>query len=347
MSEIVKYHNDFNKIQLPSFTEQEQNLLFLIFARIKEKGIDNEINLYANDFKINEKLSNSREYLTENINSLKYKFFKANFKQIIETKTEVIHRYINLFETMEIHYVKRNPDDGYDESTLFNRITLKINPDFSYLVNQLTTNFTAFELEEFIALSGKYTKTLYRLLKQYRTTGTARFKWEEFCRIMNIPQNLAMRDIDKGILKPALKELTKKRNLFEQIRMPFVNLTYEKEKTAGRGRGGKVSGIVFTFKSESVLMQKLRKEELKIATDEQKCLNTLENMCGARIKFKYKNQILQIVAWDYQNLRVSLSVFKENDYSDFIAEGQIEFKKDNHKDFYQLINDFASSDILN
>ncbi|MGQ2889229.1 RepB family plasmid replication initiator protein (plasmid) [Campylobacter coli] len=42
MSEIVKYHNDFNKIQLPSFTEQEQNLLFLIFARIKEKGIDNE-----------------------------------------------------------------------------------------------------------------------------------------------------------------------------------------------------------------------------------------------------------------------------------------------------------------
>ncbi|MEE6566598.1 hypothetical protein VWM73_12535, partial [Campylobacter coli] len=42
----------------------------VIFARIKEKGIDNVINLYANDFKINEKLSNSREYLTENINSL-------------------------------------------------------------------------------------------------------------------------------------------------------------------------------------------------------------------------------------------------------------------------------------
>ncbi|MEE6591728.1 hypothetical protein VWN77_10980, partial [Campylobacter coli] len=42
----------------------------------------------------------------ENINSLKYKFFKANFKQIIETKTEVIHKYVNLFETMEIHYVK-------------------------------------------------------------------------------------------------------------------------------------------------------------------------------------------------------------------------------------------------
>lgn len=33
---IVKYDNDSNKIQLPSFTEQEQNLLFSIVSRIKE-----------------------------------------------------------------------------------------------------------------------------------------------------------------------------------------------------------------------------------------------------------------------------------------------------------------------
>ncbi|ECO3477774.1 replication initiation protein, partial [Campylobacter jejuni] len=223
-----------------------------MFAKIKEKGIDNVINLYANDFKINEKLSNSREYLTDNINSLKYKFFKANFKQIIETRTEIIHKYVNLFETMEIHYVKRNPDDGYDESTLFNRITLKINPDFAYLVNQLTTNFTAFELEEFISLSGKYTKTLYRLLKQYRTTGKVYFEWEEFKRIMDIPEKMKMCDIDKDILKPVIKELTKERNLFDQIRVPFKNLAYEKDKAKSRGRGGKVIGITFTFKPENI-----------------------------------------------------------------------------------------------
>ena len=37
MSNIVKYHNDFNKIKLPSFTEQEQNLLCFLFTKIKEK----------------------------------------------------------------------------------------------------------------------------------------------------------------------------------------------------------------------------------------------------------------------------------------------------------------------
>ncbi|MBX1156973.1 replication initiation protein, partial [Campylobacter jejuni] len=65
-------------------------------------------------------------------------------------------------------------------------------------------------------------------------------------------------------LKPAIKELSKERNLFDQVRVPFKNLAYEKEKAKGRGQGGKVSGITFTFKPESVLMQKLEKESQKI-----------------------------------------------------------------------------------
>lgn len=343
MSDIVKYHNDFNKIQLPSFTEQEQNLLFLIFAKIKEKGIDNVINLYANDFKINEKLSNSREYLTDNINSLKYKFFKANFKQIIETRTEIIHKYVNLFETMEIHYVKRNPDDGYDESTLFNRITLKINPDFAYLVNQLTTNFTAFELEEFISLSGKYTKTLYRLLKQYRSTGKVYFEWEEFKRIMDIPEKLAMRDIDKIILKPVIKELTKERNLFDQIRVPFKNLAYEKDKAKSRGRGGKVIGITFTFKPENVEMQKIENKALNNASEEEKILNTCNNMCQAQMKFEYENKIYKTNSYDFDKLVFYAVELSEDNFGNTIPINHKSFKCENKEQFFKMIKTFSNN----
>ncbi|EFP1157583.1 replication initiation protein [Campylobacter jejuni] len=343
MSNIVKYHNDFNKIQLPSFTEQEQNLLFLIFAKIKEKGIDNVINLYANDFKINEKLSNSREYLTDNINSLKYKFFKANFKQIIETRTEIIHKYVNLFETMEIHYVKRNPDDGYDESTLFNRITLKINPDFAYLVNQLTTNFTAFELEEFISLSGKYTKTLYRLLKQYRTTGKVYFEWEEFKRIMDIPEKMKMCDIDKDILKPVIKELTKERNLFDQIRVPFKNLAYEKDKAKSRGRGGKVIGITFTFKPENVEMQKIENKALNNASEEEKILNTCNNMCQAQMKFEYENKIYKTNSYDFDKLVFYAVELSEDDFGNQIPANHKSFKCENKEQFFKMIKTFSNN----
>lgn len=344
MSEIVKYNNDFNLLPMPELKAIQMDMFMAIISLTKEKQ---ENTPFLKKFFDPDKRKIIIPQKTF-IELCRLKDSKMNYKEIFHSIDNCLKKLCNFL----VSYQK-------DEKTIYNfvcfeeasiitdEVHITLQSRFYDMIINKKFGFTAFELAEFTELSGKYTKTLYRILKQYRTTGTARFKWEEFCRIMNIPQNLAMRDIDKGILKPAIKELTKKRNLFEQIRMPFVNLTYEKEKTAGRGRGGKVSGIVFTFKSESVLMQKLRKEELKIATDEQKCLNTLENMCGAKIKFKYKNQILQIVAWDYQNLRVSLSVFKENDYSDFIAEGQIEFKKDNHKDFYQLINDFASSDILN
>ncbi len=41
-------------------------------------------------------------------------------------------------------------------------------PYFGYLLNYLNANFTSFELLEFQNISGKYAKTLYRLLKQWK-----------------------------------------------------------------------------------------------------------------------------------------------------------------------------------
>ncbi|MBX2521209.1 replication initiation protein, partial [Campylobacter jejuni] len=72
---------------------------------------------------------------------------------------------------------------------------------------------------------------------------------------------------------------------FDQVRVPFKNLAYEKEKAKGRGQGGKVSGITFTFKPESVLMQKLEKESQKIMSDEQKYLKILNNMKLNQVRF--------------------------------------------------------------
>ncbi|HEF9750560.1 TPA: replication initiation protein, partial [Campylobacter coli] len=273
MSEIVKYHNDFNKIQLPSFTEIEQDLLCGLMVKLKEeKG---KVTFYPWDLRNILKSSYDNNSLMEFASSLKRKFFKADFTIIEKTtrgeKEVEAHKTINLFTEFAIYV--------YASSKELESIEIQVNPQFEYILNQLTANFTAFELSEFIALSGKYTKTLYRLLKQFRTTGKARFEWEEFCRVMDIPQDYRQSAIDKWILKPAIKELSKERNLFDQVRVPFKNLAYEKEKAKGtRGRGGKVSGISFTFKPESVLMQKLEKESQKIMSDEQKYLKILNNM---------------------------------------------------------------------
>lgn len=253
MNEIVKYHNDLNKLKLPSFTEQEQNLLFTILTKIKNSE-NRTIRLFRNDL-MPEKME-STDYFTSIVNSLKFKFFKATFSYIIETETHIIDRTINLFNTMDIHYQKKNPQDGLDTSQIVECIDFKVNSEFEYLLNALTANFTRFELAEFIALSGKYTKTLYRLLKQYRNTGYLKMEWDEFAMVMDIPSDYSQTNIDKWILKPAIKELTAERNLFDTKRIPFEKLTYTKLKGKGRGRGGNVIGIEFSFKKQVELLTK-------------------------------------------------------------------------------------------
>lgn len=340
MSDIVKYHNDFNKIKLPNFNELEQNLLCAIFVKIKNKGHEEPVKFPVNDLK---KIATSNKYKLNNeefkeiMVSLFYKFFKADFKMLIkDDRNRTGEAIINLFQKFVFWYPHEDK-----EQKLLDEIELKVNPEFSYIINELEKNFTGFKLEEFIALSGKYTKTLYRLLKQYRTTGKAYFEWEEFCRIMDIPENKTTGDIDKFILKPALKELTKERNLFDQIRVPFKNLAYEKEKQKGtRGRGGKVIGITFTFKPENIQMQKLEHESQKIMSDEQKYLKILNNMKLNQVRFDYHDRFWQFNDFDFNEFKIIAIELVRDEYENLNFGNHMHFNAKNQEQFFQMVDTF-------
>lgn len=339
MSDIVKYHNDFNKIQLPSFTEIEQDLLCGLMVKLKEeKG---KVTFYPSDLRNILKSSYDNESLLEFSSSLKEKFFKADFtiiEKITSGEKEVTaHRTINLF-TEFVVYIFANKDTGKNE---LDKIEIQVNPRFEYILNQLTANFTAFELSEFVSLSGKYTKTLYRLLKQYRTTGKVYFEWEEFKRIMDIPQDYEMHNIDKWILKPAMKELTKERNLFDQIRVPFKNLAYEKEKQKGtRGRGGKVIGITFTFKPENIQMQKLENESQKIMSDEQKYLKILNNMKLNQVRFDYHDRFWQFNDFDFDEFKIIAIELVRDEYENLNFGNHMHFNAKNQEQFFKMVDTF-------
>lgn len=339
MNEIVKYHNDFNKIQLPSFTEIEQDLLCGLMVKLKEeKG---KVTFYPSDLRNILKSSYDNESLLEFSSSLKEKFFKADFtiiEKITSGEKEVTaHRTINLF-TEFVVYIFANKDTEKNE---LDKIEIQVNPRFEYILNQLTANFTAFELAEFVGLSGKYTKTLYRLLKQYRTTGKVYFEWEEFKRIMDIPEDYEMHNIDKWILKPAMKELTKERNLFDQIRVPFKNLAYEKEKQKGtRGRGGKVIGITFTFKPENIQMQKLENESQKIMSDEQKYLKILNNMKLNQVRFDYNDRFWQFNDFDFDEFKIIAIELVRDEYENLNFGNHMHFNAKNQEQFFKMVDTF-------
>ncbi|ARJ57458.1 replication initiation protein [Campylobacter cuniculorum] len=349
MNEIVKYHNDFNKIQLPNFNEIEQNLLCFLLTKIKEKQKNEMITLYPKDLTgFSEKNLSNRE-VTEILNSFENKFFKADFTIILkdEVRNLIGKMRVNLFNYFVIWKKWRDKYnmelgilDAWEE---FTHIEIQVNEHFEYLVNQLTANFTAFELTEFIALSGKYTKTLYRLLKQYRATGKVYFKWEEFCKIMDIPENYRQSEVDKKILNPAIKELSKERNLFDQKRTPFKNLTYEKEKQKGtRGRGGKVSGIIFTFTPESILMQKLEKESEKIETPEQKYFKILNNMRQNQVRFIYKNQLWQFNDFNFDEFKIIAVELIRDEYENLNFRNHKRFTAKSQEQFFEMIDTFRN-----
>lgn len=246
MGSVLSYHNNFNKVQLSKLNEQELNLLFVILAQMRDKKVGEKIELFAKDInkiilelksddgegKTQHRLQNSRKYLTDTIDSLKTKFFKLDFRQVLETETEIIDKTFNLFQTMEIHYVKRNPYDGNDYSKLFNRVVLTINPDLNFLIYDLKANFTTYELKEFLNIRGKYAKNLYRYLKQYRTTGWMQMDIKDFFYEMDIPKKYRQGNLDQRVINPAFKEL----------KPIFKGLKSEKIK-----ENGCVTAIKFTF----------------------------------------------------------------------------------------------------
>ena len=237
MSDLVIYGNDFNFMPLPKLTEFEIDIFMQIISELNE---DRELELSFMDlaYEIYTKKHQSAKETLENFYKLADKLLGFKVKYSVKNR----HYAFICFEKLEL-ILDEEPNPI---------IKIKAQEDFYELITNLQMGFTKFELKEFMSLSGKYTKTLYRLLKQFRNTGLLKIDWSEFCKIMNIPQSYKQADIDKRIINPAIKELSSEPNLFTNEKQTiFKNLTYKKIKDPkGRGRGGKVIGIEFYFTPE-------------------------------------------------------------------------------------------------
>ncbi|MGK3451155.1 replication initiation protein, partial [Escherichia coli] len=116
-------------------------------------------------------------------------------------------------------------------------VDISVNPELAYIINELSTEFTKFELQEFTGIRSSYAKTMYRLLKQYRSTGFYKVKIEDFREILAIPNSYQMSDIDKQVLKPIKNELS----------TYFDDLKVIKHKAR---KGNRIASIEIRFKEK-------------------------------------------------------------------------------------------------
>lgn len=274
--ELVKYHNDFNKVKIPSFTAQEQNILMGIISKIRDLQDDKIITFYPNELKEFSTQNYTNDEILSIVRILRDKFFKADFTIIKEYKNAIAEEIFNLFSKFTIY--------KHIETLEIERVELSVNSEFSYLLNDLLGNFTSFQLSEFIALKSKYSKSLYRILKQYKNTGKCliyKNDWQGFCEFMSIPASYKACDIDKLVLKPAILELGGETNLFNTKEPIFENLSYTKIKDPkGRGRGGKVVGIEFYFTAQQEQKQAITTQQNTTQSNENKVNNTINDLAN-------------------------------------------------------------------
>lgn len=220
-NEIVKYENRLNHIPLRKFNSREMNLFFSIASRVREKGVD-EIIFSFHDLK---KLSGYTERGEQFIKDLSSTYDKLLSINAWNDDGNTLTKFV-AFTKYSIIRDKQ-------------LVIISVNPEFKGLFNQLK-NWTRFNLEQFTNLDSTYSKTMFRLLKQYRTQGWTEFSKEKFFDLLDIPKSYwnSPSNIDKFILRPIKEELTPL----------FKGLTIRKKY--GKGRGKPVIGYRFTWKAE-------------------------------------------------------------------------------------------------
>lgn len=240
-SEIIRFGNDLNQITFGDLGEVEQNIFFKLLHRLQKEGLKPVSFTPAEVRNFTGKNLTLKE-LTQVCRSLRSTLFKKDFTVITEFERDgeelVREDFINLFKHLKVESNRKTGE--------LKTLEVELNEHFEYLLKALGAKFTVMELGEFITLHSKYTKCLFRLLCQFKSTGKRIFAWEEFKRQLAIPDSYKMSDIDKQILKPAIKELSCSdfvRSLETENSQPnFPNLSFKKIKT-----GRKVTAIEFTW----------------------------------------------------------------------------------------------------
>ncbi|EPH83211.1 initiator RepB protein [Enterococcus faecalis 02-MB-BW-10] len=223
-NEIVKYHHELNTIPLRKFTPVEMNLFFSIVSRMRDKG-DTTVRFTFEQLKdlSNYKATANKRFIDDLEQTYK-KILSLQFGR--RSESGLTREFFVMFTKFKINGDTENP-----------YVDIQIYKEALPLLNNLD-EWVRYSLQQFNELQSSYSKTMFRLLKQFRTKGFAYFPKEDFHELLDIPKSYKQGEIDRSILQPIRQELT----------AIFKGLTIKKKY--GKGRGKPVIGYQFTFKPE-------------------------------------------------------------------------------------------------
>ena len=140
-NEIVKFSNQFNNVALKKFDAVHLDVLMAIASRVREKG------------------TATVEFSFEELRGLMRLRKNLTNKQLADKIVQTNARLLAL------NYMFTDEEGGIVQFALFTEfrtlprtatLTVAVNQKFAFLLNDLTSQFTRFELAEFADLKSKY-----------------------------------------------------------------------------------------------------------------------------------------------------------------------------------------------
>lgn len=309
-SEIV-VHNEFNEVSMRQWTAKEMDLFIAIVSKVMNKKQDvvtldtEELRTIISEKKNLDRWKETVVSVVNKIGELKY------------------HSYTDKAYSLVFPFSKF--DVFFDEK----KIEIKVSEHFEKIVNVILKNgeFTFYELEEFVQIKSTYAKTMYRHLKQWRTTGKAEFPIERFREMLDVPESYTSGEVTRRVVFQIMKELS-----------PFFEgLKYEVIK--GSGRGTPIKSYVFKFKKQSGLPYQTENVINTTASPKPKKSSKKTNV-PKWSNPEYKNTTSEdkkLVLAEYKQICIEISETKDEDKLKRLNERKNELKKllkqlDNAKD---------------
>lgn len=234
MRHTVKYKNQLNDLALQEFKPTEMDLFFTIAAQVRDRGVE-EISMTFGQIRDQVGYSRSNGRLIDDLTSTYTKLLHLG------AVTDDGHK-LTMFNLFSMYSIDRDSQI----------VTIAVNERFKYLFNDLD-QWTVFGLEEFINLPSTYSKTMYRLVKQFRTTGHRRLGEATFRALLDVPKSYTTYQIQARIIDVINRELAPIIPGFHLQPLRRAQLKDPTKPAPKRGKGAQIVAFDATWVPEVTL----------------------------------------------------------------------------------------------
>lgn len=328
--EIVIYNNDLNtKVYLKKFNNFNWDIFMIVVSALAytKTGVE-----YISLKEIMKKTN----YTSKNWENFINKIRETNRKilaSVCEVETERDIDQFPLFKRFKI------------EDKKFLRV--EVDKEYMFFFNNYD-EYTSFGLKTFLELKNKYTKPLFKQLMQFKNTGKAFFRMEDFRNKLDIPNSLSFSKVRDRILIPSIQDFS---IIFKNYKIIVkvldgeeIEITENMSDEAKKDRR-QVTNINFFFtltKKEDIItesevvsnqLERLQTNEEEIDIKEEERLFNLEMN---KNKLEFDN--------DMAENEIEVERKKIEKYREYIRKTK---KLNSDKEYIDPVDDSINRDIIN